>query len=82
MNPNAKKSKLFSFKTLPMDIGRLVCLPALLIFRTKKLTPTGECYRKRISGGAIIAANHTSFSDPFWLARLFGIVECIFSLLR
>lgn len=72
-----KKHKLFDFRRLPMDLARLVCLPLIPLFRMKRLTPDGEKYKGRIRGGAILAANHTSFTDPFllgvavWYRRLF-----------
>ena len=67
-------------KTLPMDIGRLVCAVLIPIFRVKRLTPTGEKYKNKIKGGAIFAANHGSFSDPFvvgitfWYRRMYMLV--------
>ena len=72
-----KKHRLFDFRRLPMDVARLVCLPLIPLFRMKRLTPDGEKYKGRIRGGAILAANHTSFTDPFllgvavWYRRLF-----------
>lgn len=75
-----KKAKLFNIKRLPMDLAKLVYLPTALFFRIKKLTPTGEKYKGRLRGGALIAANHTSFADPFivgdtfWYRRLFFLV--------
>lgn len=71
------KAKKFSLRRIPMDMARLVCSPLLLWYRMKRLTPDGEPYKDRIRGGAIIAANHTSFADPFlvgvavWYRRLF-----------
>lgn len=80
METKTKEPKLFNIKRLPMDIARLVCAPLLLLYRMKRLTPEGEPYRERIRGGAIIAANHTAFSDPFlagvavWYRRTFMLV--------
>jgi len=77
MQTQSKKHRLFSFKRLPMDIARLVCIPLIPIYRVRRLTPTGEKYRGRIRGGGILAANHTGFSDTFvvgvsiWYRRMF-----------
>ena len=77
---NEKKHKLFSLKHLAMDMARLVCAPLIPILRIKRITPNGEKYRTKIKGGAIIAANHTSFLDPFivgvtfWYRRLHFLV--------
>lgn len=72
--------KTFSFKYLAMDIARLVCAVLIPILRIKKKTPEGQIYSQKIKGGAIIAANHTSFVDPFivgvtfWYRRLHFLV--------
>lgn len=71
---------LFSFKNLPMDLARLVCSVLVPILRIKRLTPEGKRYKNKISGGAVIAANHTSFLDPFivgitfWYRRMHFLV--------
>lgn len=75
-----EKAKLIDIRRLPMDLGRIVCLPLFLLFRIKKVTPKGEKYSEKLSGSAIIAANHTSFADPFilgtafWYRRMFFLV--------
>ena len=73
----SKKPRLFNPKRFPMDMARLVCSPLLLAYRMKRITPTGEPYKGRVEGGAILAANHTSYSDTFllgvtfWYRRMF-----------
>lgn len=68
------------FKQLAMDTARVVCSVLIPIFRIKRLTPDGEKYKEKIKGGAIIAANHTSFLDPFivgvtfWYRRMHMLV--------
>lgn len=71
-----KKKCAVSWRLLAMDMARIVCIPLLLVFRMKRLTPEGKPYKNKIRGGAIMAANHTSFADPFlvgvavWYRRL------------
>lgn len=68
------------FKQLAMDMARVVCSVLIPIFRMKRLTPDGEKYKEKLKGGAIIAANHTSFLDPFivgvtfWYRRMHMLV--------
>lgn len=54
-----------------MTAARFVCIPLLLLYRMKRITPTGEPYKAKIHGGAILAANHTAFSDPFVIGVAF-----------
>lgn len=76
----SKRHSLFSLSRLPMDLARLVCATLIPILRIKKITPEGVKYTKKVKGGAIVAANHTSFVDPFvvgvtfWYRRLFFLV--------
>lgn len=71
---------LFSFRNLPMDMARLVCSVLVPILRIKRLTPEGKKYKVKINGGAVVAANHTSFIDPFivgitfWYRRMYFLV--------
>ncbi len=80
MKSRDNSHRLFDFKHFPMDMARLVCSVLLPILRIKRRTPEGKKYTQKIKGGAIIAANHTSFSDPFivgvtfWYRRLFFLV--------
>ncbi len=71
------KAKIFDIKLFPMDTARVAYAALFLLFRVKRITPTGEKYSGKIKGGAVITANHTSFSDPvivgssLWYRRLF-----------
>ncbi len=79
-NITKKGHRLFDIKHFPMDMARLVCSVLVPILRIKRRTPEGKKYCQKIKGGAIIAANHTSFADPFivgitfWYRRLFFLV--------
>lgn len=80
IDQNHHGHRLFDFRHFPMDMARLVCSVLVPILRIKRRTPEGEKYTKKIKGGAIIAANHTSFADPFivgvtfWYRRLYFLV--------
>lgn len=68
---------IFDVRRIPMDIGRLCCLPLQLFFRMKAVDTSGKPYRKILRGGAVLAPNHPTFMDPlaviclFWYRRVF-----------
>ncbi len=72
----SKFSSVFNIKFLPMDYGRLHFLVYRLV-KLRFLGLDGKKYRRNFSGGALIAANHTGFSDAvtlgscFWYRRVF-----------
>ncbi len=75
-----QQHRLFDIRHLPMDMSRLVMSALAPILRIRKLTPDGRKYKGKIRGGAIVAANHTSYLDPFiagltfWYRRMHYLV--------
>ena len=63
-----------------MDMARVISSALVPVLRMRRLTPEGKKYSEKIKGGAIIAANHTSFLDPFiagiafWYRRMYMLV--------
>lgn len=53
------------------ETSRLTYLGLLVAYRPRLLTPDGKRYKGKLKGGAILAANHTAFSDPFVLGSAF-----------
>lgn len=51
--------KIFNFKKLPMDVGRITYLIFRVIPGVRVVKMPGY---KKIKGGAVLVANHTGFS--------------------
>jgi len=79
-----KKAKLFSLRCLLMDFVRITgALPGLVWLRPK-LCYASEQAKKRLRGGVLVIANHTSFIDPacmmyvLWYRRLYFVCHQVF----
>ena len=72
--------RIFRFDKLPMDFGRLLLSVLIPVYRIKKIYLGDKEKVKSIKDGAILAANHTGFSDPmiletaFWTHRVHYVV--------
>lgn len=67
----SKYKRLFDLRHLPMDYGRLCCIPFLLGFRHRMVDSEGRPYRGALKGGGIIVSNHVGFWDPIALLTAF-----------
>ncbi len=79
-----KKAKLFSLRCLLMDLIRITgALPGLVWLRPK-IRYTSKQAKKRLRGGVLVIANHTSFIDPacmmyvLWYRRLYFVCHQAF----
>lgn len=54
-----------------MDLGRIVLIPYYLQLRMDIYDTQKHKYHKKLRGGALILANHSSFCDPFYIGRAF-----------
>ncbi len=79
-----KKAKLFSLRCLLMDLIRVTgALPGLVWLRPK-IRYTAKQAKKRLRGGVLVIANHTSFIDPacmmyvLWYRRLYFVCHQAF----
>ncbi len=76
-NKTSKKSKLFDLRLFPLDTARFFMMIMFPFMRVQKLGLDGKRYKTDLKGGAILAANHTGFSDPltigsaFWFRRVY-----------
>lgn len=77
------KNKIFSLfnpKFLPMDYGRAHYF-LFRLFKVRSVGLDGKKYKRGFKGGALIAANHTGFSDAvmlgssFWYRRVFFLAS-------
>lgn len=53
------------------EASRLLYVILLVPYRPKLITPEGKRFKGLLKGGAILAANHTTFSDPFVVGASF-----------
>ncbi len=71
---------LFDIKFIPMDYGRAHYF-LFRLFKVKTVGLDGKKYKTGFKGGALIAANHTGFSDAvmlgssFWYRRVFFLAS-------
>ena len=79
-----KQAKLFSLRCLLMDLIRITgALPGLVWLRPK-IRDTAKQAKKRLRGGVLVIANHTSFIDPacmmyvLWYRRLYFVCHQAF----
>jgi len=68
---NRSKAK-YTWQRFFMDIGRFVLIFYYMILPMKVYGVDKQKYRKKLRGGALILANHTSYSDPFYVGRAFA----------
>ncbi len=76
MSLKDKAKRALGIKYFPYDFVKVTgALPAMLIYRVKRIYEN-DTAKKKIKGGAIIISNHISFVDPirlhcvFWYRRL------------
>ena len=62
-----KKKNIFMriWLRIAYELSRILYVILLVPYRPMLLTPEGKRYKGIFKGGAILAANHTAFSDPF-----------------
>ena len=80
MKEKQKKHQIFQIDKLPMDLARFFMLALIPFYRIRRIYLGNEVDVKALKGGVILAANHTSFQDPFviaaafWKRRIFYVV--------
>lgn len=70
---NKKRENIFKriWFRIAYEASRIIYVILLVPYRTQLLTPEGKRYKGRLKGGAMLAANHTTFSDPFVVGSAF-----------
>lgn len=74
------KHRIFRIDKFPMDLGRILLTPLILVYRIKKIYLGDPEKIKAIKDGAVLAANHAGFSGPmvletaFWYRRVHYVV--------
>lgn len=68
-----KRENIFKriWRVIAYEASRLLYLILLVPYRPKLVTPEGKRYKGLLKGGAMLAANHTTFSDPFVVGTTF-----------
>lgn len=68
-----KKNNIFRriWLWIAYEASRLLYVILLVPYRPKLITPEGKRFKGPLKGGAILAANHTTFSDPFVVGTAF-----------
>lgn len=70
---NKKRENIFKriWLWFAYEVSRILYVILLVPYRPLLLTPEGTRYKGRLKGGAMLAANHTTFSDPFVVGSAF-----------
>ena len=68
-----KKNNIFKriWLWFAYEVSRILYVILLVPYRPLLLTADGKRYRGLLKGGAMLAANHTTFSDPFVVGTTF-----------
>ena len=70
---NKKRENIFKriWLWFAYEVSRILYVILLVPYRPLLLTAEGKRYKGKIKGGAMLAANHTTFSDPFVVGSAF-----------
>lgn len=66
--PKRPKAPLFSLKYLPTDFLRITGALPLIVWLRPKWIYENEKAKKKISGSAVVIANHSTFYDPVYIS--------------